>query len=65
MFANSKSIFVFSDLINAENIKGNKSVGNWFLIIKSGPGFMGSLVYSLIRCNGHKSIQRRYNIDET
>ena len=56
MFANSKIIFVFSDLINAKNIKGNKSIEIWFLIIKSGLGFMGSLVYSLIRCNGHKSI---------
>ena len=58
------NIFVFSDKNSAANRKQCKSNIKVFLMIKSGPGFMGSLVYSLIRCNGHKSIQRRYNIDE-
>jgi hypothetical protein len=41
----SKYVFVFSDLINAENKSANKSVGKVFLMIKIGPRFMGSLVY--------------------
>jgi hypothetical protein len=45
----SKYVFVFSDLINAKNKSANKSVGKVFLMIKIGPGFMGSLVYSLIK----------------
>jgi hypothetical protein len=45
----SKYVFVFSDLINAENKSANKSVGRAFLMIKIGPGFMDSLVYSLIK----------------
>jgi hypothetical protein len=40
----SKYIFVFSDLINAENKSANISVGNMFLMIKIGLEFMGSLV---------------------
>jgi hypothetical protein len=45
----SKYLFVFSDLINAGNKSANKSVGKVFLMIKIEPGFMGSLVYSLIK----------------
>jgi transcriptional antiterminator len=56
VFANSKSVFVVLHLINAENIKGDKSVGNLLLIMKSGSGIISSLDYSLIRCNGHKKI---------
>lgn len=41
---------------NVENIKGDKSIGNLLLIIKSGPGFMGSLDYSLIRCKASNII---------
>jgi hypothetical protein len=49
----SKFVFVFSDLINAENKSVNKRVGKVFLMIKIGPGFMGSLVYSLIKLWWH------------
>jgi hypothetical protein len=45
----SKYVFVFSDLIDDENKSASKSVGNVFLMIKTRPGFMGSLVYSLIK----------------
>jgi hypothetical protein len=44
-----KYVFVFLDLINAEN----KSIGKVFLMIKIGPGFMGSFVYSLIKLWWH------------
>jgi hypothetical protein len=37
----SKYIFVFWDLINDENKSAGKSVGKVFLLIKTGPGFMG------------------------
>jgi hypothetical protein len=49
----SKYIFVFSDLINADNKNANKSVGKVFLIIKIGPGFMCLFVYSLIKLWWH------------
>ena len=42
-----KSIFVFSDLIMAENEKWMKVVGKLFLMIKNGPGFMVSQMHSL------------------
>jgi hypothetical protein len=45
----SKYVFLFSELIDAENKSVNKSVGKVFLIVKIGPEFMGSLVYSLIK----------------
>jgi hypothetical protein len=45
----SKYVFVFSNLINAENKSANESVGMVLLMIKFGPWFMGSLVYSLIK----------------
>ena len=47
VFARCKSIFVFLDLIMAENVKCNKSVGNVFLMIKNGLGFMVSQMHSL------------------
>jgi hypothetical protein len=45
----NKSIFVFSNLISTENKNNNKVVGKLFLMIKSGPGFIGSLMHSLIK----------------
>jgi hypothetical protein len=45
----SKYVFVFLELISAENKNASRSVGKVFLLIKVGPGFMGSLVYSLIK----------------
>jgi hypothetical protein len=45
----SKYVFVISDLINVENKNANKSDGKVFFMIKIGPGFMGSHVYSLIK----------------
>jgi hypothetical protein len=44
---------VFSDLIKTKNKKTCGSVGKVFLTIKIGPGFMGSLVYSLIQVWWH------------
>jgi hypothetical protein len=49
----SKYVFVFSDLINAENKSAHKSVKKMFLMIKTGPWLMGSLVYSLIKLWWH------------
>jgi hypothetical protein len=49
----SKYVFVFSELISAKNKSANKSVEKVFLIIKIGPGFMGSFVYSLIKLWWH------------
>jgi hypothetical protein len=49
----SKCVFVFSDLIDAENKRRRGSVGNVFLMIKIGLVFMGSLVYSLIKLWWH------------
>jgi hypothetical protein len=46
---NKGNIFVFSTLIITENKNRDKVNGKLFLIIKSGPGFMGSLVHSLIK----------------
>ena len=45
--ARCKSVFVFSDLIMAENEKVLKVVGKVFLMIKNGPGFMVSQMHSL------------------
>jgi hypothetical protein len=45
----SNYVFVFSNLIDAENKSMHKSVGKVFIMIKIGPGFMGSLIYSLIK----------------
>jgi hypothetical protein len=39
-------IFCILGIISAENKSANKSVGKVFLMIKIGPGYMGSLVYS-------------------
>jgi hypothetical protein len=49
----SKYVFVFSEYFNAENKSANKSIKEVFLMIKIGPGFMGSLVYSLIKLWWH------------
>ena len=45
--ARCKSIFVFSDLMMAENGKVVYGVGKVFLMIKNGPGFMVSQMHSL------------------
>jgi hypothetical protein len=46
---NKGNVFVFSKLIMNENENNDKVNGKLFLIIKSGPGFMGSLMHSLIK----------------
>jgi hypothetical protein len=46
---NKGNIFVFSKLIITENKNSDKVNGKLFLIIKSGLGFMGSLMHSLIK----------------
>jgi hypothetical protein len=46
---NKGNIFVFSKFIMNENKNSGKVNGKLFLIIKSGPGFMGSLMHSLIK----------------
>jgi hypothetical protein len=43
------NIFVISKLIITENKNINKVNGKLFLIIKSGLGFVGSLMHSLIK----------------
>jgi hypothetical protein len=43
------NIFVFSKLIITENKNSDKVNRKVFLIIKSGPGFMGSLMHSLVK----------------
>jgi hypothetical protein len=42
----SKYVFVFSDLNDAENKSVCKCVGKVFLMIKTGPGFMGTCLLS-------------------
>ena len=44
----AKSLFVFSDLINAANKSDSRCCLKVFLMFKSGPGFIVSLDYSLI-----------------
>jgi hypothetical protein len=46
---NKGNIFVFSKLIITESKNNAKVNGKLFLIIKSGPGFMGALMHSLIK----------------
>jgi hypothetical protein len=46
---NKGNVFVFSKLIMTENKNSDKVDGKLFLIIKSGPGFMDSLMHSLIK----------------
>ena len=48
MNARCKSVFVFSDLMMAENRKVVYGVGKVFLMIKNGPGFMVSQMHSLL-----------------
>jgi hypothetical protein len=45
----SKYIFAFLKVFNTEYKSTNKSVAKVFLMNKIGPGFIGSLVYSLIK----------------
>jgi hypothetical protein len=49
----SKRVFVFLDLNNVENKSVCKCVEKVFLMIKIGPGLMGSFVYSLIKLWWH------------
>jgi hypothetical protein len=46
---NNGNIFVFSKLITTENKNRSKVNRKVFIIIKSGPGLMGSLMHSLIK----------------
>jgi hypothetical protein len=46
---NKGNIFVFSKLIMTKNENNDKVNRKVFLVIKSGPGFMGSLMHSLIK----------------
>jgi hypothetical protein len=46
---NKGNIFVFSKFIITKNKNSDKVNEKLFLIIKSGPGFMGSLMHSLIK----------------
>jgi hypothetical protein len=55
---NKGNIFVFSKLIMNVNKNSDKMNKKVFLIIKSGPGFMSSLMYSLIKDMADK---RSYN----
>jgi hypothetical protein len=45
--------FVFLELINDKNYKTSTTVGKMFLMIKIGPGFIDSVVYSLIKLWWH------------
>jgi hypothetical protein len=45
----SKCVFIFSNLNDAENKSARKCVRKVFLMIKIGLRFMGLLVYSLIK----------------
>jgi hypothetical protein len=55
---NKENSFVFSKLILTENKNSDKVNGKLFLMIKSGPEFMGSLMHSLIKDMADK---RSYN----
>jgi hypothetical protein len=46
---NKENVFVFSKLIMSKNKDSDKVNEKLLLIIKSGPGFMGSLMHSLIK----------------
>jgi hypothetical protein len=46
---NKGNIFIFSKLIMTKNENNDEVNRKVFLIIKSGPGFMGSLMHSLIK----------------
>ena len=63
MNARCKSVFVFSDLIIAENGKVVKVVGKVFLMIKNGPGswfHKCTLSFNGVADNGH--IELTYEI---
>jgi hypothetical protein len=46
---NKGNIFVISKFIITENKNNEKVNGKLFLMVKSRPGFMGSLMHSLIK----------------
>jgi hypothetical protein len=46
---NKGNVFIFSKLMMTENKNSDKINGKLFLIIKSKPGFIGSLMYSIIK----------------
>jgi hypothetical protein len=50
---NKGNVFVFSKLIMTKNENNGKENRKVFPIIKSGPGFMGSLMHSYKRYGGH------------
>jgi hypothetical protein len=58
MKCNKGNIILFSELIMNENENNDKVNRKVFLIIKSGPGFKGSLMHSLIKDMADK---RSYN----
>ena len=62
MNARCKTVFVFSDLIMAENGKVVKVVGKVFLMIKNGPGFMVSQMHSLFKVVDNGTLELRYEI---
>jgi hypothetical protein len=49
MKCNKRNISVFSKLIMTKNKNNGKVNRKVFLIVKSGPGFKGSLMHSLIK----------------
>jgi hypothetical protein len=55
---NKGNVFVFLKLIMTKNKDSGKVIGKLFLLIKSGPGFTGSLMHSLIKDMADK---RSYN----
>jgi hypothetical protein len=55
---NKGNVFIFLKSIMNENENNDKVNRKVFLIIKSGPGFMGSLIHSLIKDMADK---RSYN----
>jgi predicted ATP-grasp superfamily ATP-dependent carboligase len=59
----SKYIFVFSELINAENKSVSISVGKVFLMIKLGPGLMVHFSTLSLSCGGNKRKIDDQNID--
>jgi hypothetical protein len=46
-------LLVLLDLVMTENKKTRGSVGKMFLMVKNRPGFIGLLVYSLIKVWWH------------
>ena len=62
MYARCKRVFVFSDLIMAENGKVVKVVGKEFLMIKNGPEFMVSQMHYLFKVVDNGTLELTYVI---